>query len=328
MISIVIPVYNVAPYIDECLDSVVKQSYVDWECILVDDGSTDGSAEKCDVIAKKDSRIRVYHQQNQGVSASRNFGIEQSKGEFIYFLDADDYCYANIFEYVDTEYDIVIGGYLSGNNTWLHSVSSPNNIPLAFLREQLVCRIGGFFVKKKIVESSNIRFEEGCKYGEDLDFILRVFLNASNVKICQEPFVYYRSTPNSAMTHFNYDRFDTFFSRVKLVDYAKERGNCAASDYLKRFSLIETLVINVENLLLTFCSVRDLCAFLKAHPPMMEVIKAAKDDKWLPRRFQQAAWLLWHCPILYKWIVVLKYKSYDLHAMLGKIKNKVLCVIG
>ena len=89
-VSVVIPVYNVKPYLERCVQSVLHQSFKDLEIILVDDGSTDGSGEMCDQTAKRDSRIVVIHQKNQGLSGARNTGIKKAKGEYIVFLDSDD----------------------------------------------------------------------------------------------------------------------------------------------------------------------------------------------------------------------------------------------
>lgn len=89
--SIVIPVYNVAPYLRECLDSVLAQTFGNWEAICVDDGSTDGSGAILDAYAAKDERIKVVHQPNRGVSAARNVALDMSRGEWIGFLDADDF---------------------------------------------------------------------------------------------------------------------------------------------------------------------------------------------------------------------------------------------
>lgn len=90
MISVIIPVYNVAAYLDRCLQSVMTQTYTNWECILVDDGSKDESCSICDKWQKEDSRIRVIHQQNQGASIARQVGIVAAKGKFLSFIDADD----------------------------------------------------------------------------------------------------------------------------------------------------------------------------------------------------------------------------------------------
>lgn len=89
-VSVVIPVYNVKPYLERCVQSVIRQTYKDLEIILVDDGSTDGSGELCDQLATTDKRICVIHQENQGLSGARNTGIRNAKGEYIAFLDSDD----------------------------------------------------------------------------------------------------------------------------------------------------------------------------------------------------------------------------------------------
>lgn len=91
MISVIIPVYNVEAYLAECIDSVLAQSCTDWEAILVDDGATDSSGRICDEYAARDSRIRVIHRQNGGLPAARNTGLAAARGEYVYFLDSDDY---------------------------------------------------------------------------------------------------------------------------------------------------------------------------------------------------------------------------------------------
>lgn len=89
-VSVIIPVYNVKPYLERCVQSVLKQTYKNLEIILVDDGSTDGGGELCDQLASLDSRILVLHQKNQGISVARNRGIKKATGEFIFFVDSDD----------------------------------------------------------------------------------------------------------------------------------------------------------------------------------------------------------------------------------------------
>lgn len=114
LISIIIPVYNVAQYLDQCLQSVMDQSYTDWECILVDDGSKDGSGAKCDEWCKRDSRFRVIHQQNQGVSAARNKGLDVSQGAWICFIDSDDWVrpdyLLHLIEFASEDEDYIVSG--------------------------------------------------------------------------------------------------------------------------------------------------------------------------------------------------------------------------
>ncbi len=98
MVSIVVPVYNTAPYLRSCLDSIVCQTVTDWELILVDDGSSDGSSAICDEFAAKDSRIQVLHQSNQGPAKARNVGIAKSQGELLAFIDSDDLLHVQYLE--------------------------------------------------------------------------------------------------------------------------------------------------------------------------------------------------------------------------------------
>lgn len=98
MVSVVVPVYNVEKYLRECVESVLGQTYGDFELILVDDGSTDSSGEMCDQYALKDGRITVIHRENGGLSAARNTGMDASRGEYIYFLDSDDYIRGDALE--------------------------------------------------------------------------------------------------------------------------------------------------------------------------------------------------------------------------------------
>lgn len=104
LISIIVPVYQVKDYVGECVASLLAQTYTNLEILLVDDGSTDGSGEICDRYAERDSRVRVVHQENQGLSAARNIGIDLMKGEFVAFVDSDDVVLPN---FIDTLYELV-----------------------------------------------------------------------------------------------------------------------------------------------------------------------------------------------------------------------------
>lgn len=98
MISVIIPIYNVEEYLEKCVNSVLNQTYSDLEIILVDDGSTDNSGKICDELKNKDNRIIVIHQENQGLSAARNAGIAKALGEYIAFVDSDDYIMEDMYE--------------------------------------------------------------------------------------------------------------------------------------------------------------------------------------------------------------------------------------
>ena len=122
-VSVVIPVYNVKPYLERCVNSVLRQTYKDLEIILVDDGSTDGSGELCNDIATRDHRIRVIHQENQGLSGARNTGIQQATGEYIIFLDSDDkwlldYGIETLVNHSDDDTDLIM---FKAVDIWSHN---------------------------------------------------------------------------------------------------------------------------------------------------------------------------------------------------------------
>ncbi len=118
--SIIVPVYNVAPYLRKALDSVVAQTFTDWECLCVDDGSTDGSGAILDEYAARDKRFRVFHKENGGVSSARNVGLDHAKGDWLCFLDADDALHPKLLgrlaplTHVDDEYDLIEYNYKRG----------------------------------------------------------------------------------------------------------------------------------------------------------------------------------------------------------------------
>lgn len=116
MISVIVPIYNTEKYLKRALNSLLKQTYQDLEILLIDDGSTDSSLKICQEYAKKDYRIKVFHQENKGVSVVRNFGLSVAKGEYISFLDSDDYMEPNMLQtlyqnLIDTESDISVCHY-------------------------------------------------------------------------------------------------------------------------------------------------------------------------------------------------------------------------
>lgn len=98
MISIIVPVYNTEKYLDQCIQSILSQTYTDYELLLVDDGSTDSSGVICDRYAEQDSRVREFHKPNGGVSSARNMGLDNARGEWIGWVDSDDYIDADMYE--------------------------------------------------------------------------------------------------------------------------------------------------------------------------------------------------------------------------------------
>ena len=121
MVSVIVPVYNAAPYLTRCLDSIAAQTCGDFETIVIDDGSTDSSGRICDGYGRKDGRFRIIHTENRGFSAARNRGLEEASGDWIYFADADDYVHPRVLEVllaaVTSGYDVAESGFRTSVST-------------------------------------------------------------------------------------------------------------------------------------------------------------------------------------------------------------------
>ena len=184
MISIIIPVYNVEKYLNQCLQSLDMQTYTDWECILVDDGSKDKSSEICDNWVEKDSRFRVIHQLNGGVSKARNAGLDTARGDFVTFIDSDDWVDTNYLQILaeGTSVDLVVSGYKMECNDGSSEIHQPTSSSIFSLNEtgleKFVALNRDFLIyapyaklfHNAIIKENSIRFPEGCSFGEDLQF--------------------------------------------------------------------------------------------------------------------------------------------------------------
>ena len=322
MISIIIPVYNVEKYLDQCLDSVLNQSYADFECILVNDGSTDNSGNICDKWAKKDKRFKVFHQKNQGVSIARNNGINFAIGEYIYFIDGDDRCKNDIFSNIST-HDLYLGEYNIVNKYSTYTKNHTENInkenyALSFLKEDLKACIGSFYVKKNILIENNIKFNSKSKYGEDLEFILKIILCSHTILVENKSYVEYIQHSNSTIRKITLDRFDVFFSRIKLIEFSKQRQNFSVAEYLYNYSCIEG-VVEVSNLLLrNNFSCKKLKSFFKQNPIIIETL--ARNTQ---KKYQYSSILLRKCIYLYSIIISIKSHIHKLRYYLGSLKTNV-----
>ena len=192
-ISVIVPVYNTEKYLDECILSILNQSFTDFELLLIDDGSTDRSGAICDQYAAKDERVRVFHKKNGGVSSARNVGLDEAKGEYVIFLDADDYWYrddcleALLRIAVQTKVDVVRGEYKAvdenGNFVFSRSVSKkrmqyvdrPINT-LEFLKYAVNDEFFSWLLLFRRELVSKLRFEVGRIYLEDMMFISEIMI--------------------------------------------------------------------------------------------------------------------------------------------------------
>jgi glycosyltransferase involved in cell wall biosynthesis len=184
MLSIIVPVYNAEKTLEQCLDSILSQTFTNFECILVDDGSTDKSSGICDAYALRDSRIQALHKLNEGVSAARNDGIETSCGDYIAFVDSDDYLmpdmYQRLMEKIENEKkELVCCGYSHRNKVFLPpSVSCEASVAQTVYhleQSELFGLIWNKLYLANIIKKNNILFPTGQYFGEDIFFNIQYF---------------------------------------------------------------------------------------------------------------------------------------------------------
>lgn len=179
-ISVIVPVYQVEKYLSKCLDSILAQTFIDFEVLLINDGSYDLSGVICDKYASKDSRIRVIHKKNGGVSSARNTGIDCAEGEWICFVDSDDYVdpnyLSNLLRGVDNNTDIVYANYDSYNYI-PREITLDTKSAIDFMIENSIFSMSGpvaKLYKTKLIHDYNIRFPINVHMGEDAIFNLEV----------------------------------------------------------------------------------------------------------------------------------------------------------
>ena len=177
-ISIIVPIYKAEKYLHRCIDSILAQTFTDWELLLVDDGSPDRSGAICDEYASKDARIRVFHKENGGVSVARNLGLDNAKGDFITFIDADDWITSNTLELCTSyisKYDIVRFSMVyveSMTEENKHKLILPNSDSKKEIMQRILSRnsllgVSGGLYKKELFENPFIRFNPKLIMAED-----------------------------------------------------------------------------------------------------------------------------------------------------------------
>lgn len=256
LVSVIIPVYNVEQYLAECVDSVLCQTYTDYEIILVDDGATDSSGRMCDDYARKDTRIRVIHQENGGLSAARNTGLRAAKGEYVYFLDSDDYIENCTLEHLaalaeSENADVVFfDGYVFFDecepNDSVSRYNRKEQYPPEKGREMLLKQLHHeeyrtavplMLFRRKYLEDNDLWFMDGIIHEDEL-FTFQVYNADGLVCHCHEQLYARRIRPASIMTSSGtLRRYDSmlriYFVLSEMYRDGKAAGQ-AATMYLIR----------------------------------------------------------------------------------------------
>lgn len=261
--SVIIPVYNVEDYLEQCIQSVLSQNFYDWEAILIDDGSTDGSGLLCDKFADRDQRVQVIHQENQGLASTRNTGLRRASGKWILFLDSDDFWKGgflqNLYEKMRMapNYEVYIGHYSLANSMGEIINDRPcfrfkeGQAPQGGLRKRfnhyykmVDVAVWKMAVSSKWLKKSELKFERNIRYAEDVAWSLRMFQLAPKICYIDLPFVVYRSNREGALTTTTQSPLLNMESRLVAWRIFRERkGGSARSDALFAVTFVANKVI-------------------------------------------------------------------------------------
>jgi glycosyltransferase involved in cell wall biosynthesis len=256
-ISVIVPVYNVEQYLIKCIDSILDQDYFNVELILVNDGSQDNSGKICDEYIEKDTRVRVYHKLNQGVSSARNLGLENANGKYIWFVDADDWIERNcitgiICELENNDLDALQIGYTSVINNILvpfdekYGVTTDILTPVEYVTPKLfIGAVCGTVFKQNLSAKNNIRFEENICLAEDQLFFLTIFKFSKKVKRINSIVYYYLRHKNSSTHNSNESLlYNSLYHVINFTYYNDFQEYC---DYLITFLFIEWANLPIDN---------------------------------------------------------------------------------
>lgn len=233
-ISVIVPVYNVAPYLKKCLDSLVNQTIDDIEIIVVNDGSTDGSQKIIDEYQNKYPKlIKSFIKKNGGLSDARNFGIDKAKGMYIGFVDSDDYVQLDMFDKmykkaISENFDIVVCdiNYENGNNIKrISSLVQDDLNTIADIQKQMIniYPVAWNKIYKKNLFDYGIRFKKGVLY-EDVEFLYRLFPYINSIGVVKEPLINYVQRNGAISKTFNRNLYHYIDNWNGIVDFYKSNG--------------------------------------------------------------------------------------------------------
>ena len=310
LLSIIVPVYDVERYLQKCIDSILAQTFTDFELILVDDGSPDNCPALCDAAAAKDARIRVLHQKNGGLSAARNAGLDVARGEWIGFVDSDDYIAPEMYETLykavqSTGADLALCDYVKVDETGALCTQTHVAVPQKSLTGRELLQ-KAYWTTVQIACNklyhrtifAQLRYPVG-KLNEDFFVIPEICLNTQKAVVVPDVLYYYVQRGDSIMgksrTLRHYD----------AAEAAQHYWNC-----LVEYRVYETLPAAAE---CTFCVVSriywTLPAALRKEPRSMEMLRMQSETVRrtrqycaVPLKLQLQSWLLWRCPQVYGWL--------------------------
>lgn len=273
LISIIIPVYNGENYLEKCVNSCLVQSYPNFEVIVVDDGSSDSSLEIVYNLASNNDKLKVYTINNSGPSFARNFGFYKSKGDFIFFLDADDFLDHKCLEILMgcselTNCDLTLGQSITlseNNKVGRTNFSSTNNSLNDFLNGFLPYTMWPILFSRDIL--SKVSLNNSLKSGEDYYILSMIYSNKPSVHVSNELLHYYNRNPYSITANMTSEKLkDNYNSFNMSLMYFFE--NARVDDALLNLIFIKTIKYYIHLLKINspyaFCVLRDVCNYKMA----------------------------------------------------------------
>ena len=264
--SVIIPVYNVENYLPRCIDSLLAQNYTDLEILLIDNGSKDQSGQICEDYAAQFSNITTYHIPNKGVGSARNFGLAKAQGEFICFVDADDYLEGNLFSDVesqlDSQLDLLVFSYYNSIEKNLSEINrSANILPIEGKKDKsdfialfqelcltdMMYTVWNKIYRRKFLEEHQIVFES-YELGEDVRFNLKVYQHVNAVSLVKSCYyVYISGRAGSAMGQYNSNRMNYQLEELGKVDQLMTSWNIHDNQFIDQIKA-RILMSNIQNI--------------------------------------------------------------------------------
>ena len=243
-VSIIVPIYNIEQYVGKCIESILAQTYPDFELILVDDGSPDDCGRICDEYGERDERIKVIHKKNGGLTSARNAGLSEAEGEWIMHVDGDDWIEPDMLESLIgaaqvTGADLVFGDFMKYGPyagyfklpTWSGDKRESMSNYIAYM----MTTIWGSIAKRSLYIDNSLKSPEGISYCEDFHLIVRLCHFAKKVVNVHRPFYHYRYRPTSIMSNMNRKtEADEQWAYQDTIRFFKEQG--VYEDYRKVMS--------------------------------------------------------------------------------------------
>ena len=309
-ISVIIPVYNQKELFKQCIESVCNQTYTALEIICVDDGSTDGVSEYLDYVSKEDKRIKVFHQTNQGESRARNVALKHATGEYITFVDCDDWIDAEMYEIlireaIDNDLDIAAsswykeckdngGPVTNKKEVFAGVIGHEEFLRYVYMRDSyqgIAYMWNKIYKRETLVDERGLReFDESKKLGGDVIYLAQAILHAKKIMYIDKPFYHYRIRENSGShTKLSSSMKDWVESYEYTIKLLKENNIPSLTiDYAKRFlayHAMEGLKVAIEN-----SDEQEIDYFLKKMNDNKEVYYSLNTDR--PERIREYSDLL------------------------------------